>query len=79
MSTVQEEFKQDPIYLAKVMKLGSKYSNVRRTRPDGNCFFRAVAFAYFEKVRMWSVILLGDDFLCIPGAKLLTMCFIIIV
>ena len=62
MSTVQEEFKQDPIYLAKVMKLGSKYSNVRRTRPDGNCFFRAVAFAYFEKVRMCSVIFLGDVF-----------------
>ena len=77
MSTVQEEFKQDPIYLAKVMKLGSKYSNVRRTRPDGNCFFRAVAFAYFEKVRMCSVIFLGV--MCILRAKLLTMCFIIIV
>ena len=77
MSTVQEEFKQDPIYLAKVMKLGSKYSNVRRTRPDGNCFFRAVAFAYFEKVRMCSVIFLGV--MCTLRAKLLAMCFIIIV
>ena len=73
MSTVQEEFKQDPIYLAKVMKLGSKYSNVRRTRPDGNCFFRAVAFAYFEKVRMCSVIFLGKAIMCILGSKLSTM------
>ena len=78
MSTVQEEFKQDPIYLAKVMKLGSKYSNVRRTRPDGNCFFRAVAFAYFEKVRMCSVIFLGDALMSMLGAKLLTMCIIVV-
>ena len=51
LTTVQDEFKQDPVYLAKVINLGSKYSKIRRTRPDGNCFFRALAFAYFEKVR----------------------------
>ena len=26
----------------------SDYKLMRRTRPDGNCFFRAFAFAYFE-------------------------------
>ena len=50
LTSVQDEFKQDPVYLAKVINLGSKYSKIRRTRPDGNCFFRALAFAYFEKV-----------------------------
>jgi len=50
LSTVQDEFKQDPVYLAKVINLASKYSRIRRTRPDGNCFFRALAFAYFEKM-----------------------------
>lgn len=27
-----------------------KYGNIRRTRPDGNCFFRAFSFAYIEKL-----------------------------
>lgn len=26
------------------------YELMRRTRPDGNCFFRAFAFAYFESL-----------------------------
>ena len=52
LSTVQDEFKQDQVYLAKVVNLASKYSKIRRTRPDGNCFFRALAFAYFEKVNV---------------------------
>lgn len=26
------------------------YEMMRRTRPDGNCFFRAFAFAYFESL-----------------------------
>ena len=33
---------------------GEKYSQFRRTRPDGNCFFRAVGFRLFEQ-------LLGDS------------------
>ena len=28
--------------------LKKKYSHLRRTRGDGNCFFRALAFAYLE-------------------------------
>ncbi len=30
--------------------LKCKYSQLRRTRGDGNCFFRAFAFAYMEKL-----------------------------
>ena len=30
------------------MKIMETYSELRRTRPDGNCFFRAVGFRLFE-------------------------------
>lgn len=36
------------IYCSKVKDLAEKYSAMRKTRPDGNCFFRAFAFAYLE-------------------------------
>jgi len=42
------DFASDPVYKSKVDKLGARYSHFRRTRPDGNCFFRAVAFRQFE-------------------------------
>jgi len=42
------DFQTDPVYKAKVAKLSEIYSHFRRTRPDGNCFFRAVAFRQFE-------------------------------
>jgi ubiquitin thioesterase protein OTUB1 len=31
--------------------LAKKYSGLRRTRPDGNCFYRAVGYRYFEHLR----------------------------
>ena len=34
----------------QICHLRDRYSSVRRTRPDGNCFFRAVAFGYFAKL-----------------------------
>ncbi|KAJ8895452.1 hypothetical protein PR048_000785 [Dryococelus australis] len=43
-----EEYADDDIYRQKVQYLMEKYKNIRRTRPDGNCFFRAFAYAYFE-------------------------------
>ncbi|KAH8028412.1 hypothetical protein HPB51_016525 [Rhipicephalus microplus] len=30
--------------------LRRKYSHIRKTRPDGNCFFRAFSFAYLESL-----------------------------
>lgn len=36
------------IYCSKVKDLAAKYEKIRKTRPDGNCFFRAFAFAYLE-------------------------------
>ncbi|KAI8865825.1 cysteine proteinase [Ramicandelaber brevisporus] len=34
----------------KIASLRPEFSALRRTRPDGNCFFRAFAFAWFEAV-----------------------------
>lgn len=34
--------------MAKLKYLTSKYKSIRKTRPDGNCFFRAFAYAYLE-------------------------------
>jgi ubiquitin thioesterase protein OTUB1 len=44
----------DEIYQKKIQYLEKDYAFLRRTRPDGNCFFRAFGFAYFES-------LLNDD------------------
>lgn len=30
--------------------LTKKYRSIRRTRPDGNCFFRAFCYAYLERL-----------------------------
>lgn len=40
----------DDIYQRKIDNLEKNYSHLRRTRPDGNCFFRAFGFAYFESL-----------------------------
>lgn len=42
------EYAEDPVYLQKVTDLQNRYSVMRRTRGDGNCFFRAFGFSYFE-------------------------------
>lgn len=48
LSSLEKEYNEDPIYLLKVKDLSSKYKFIRRTRPDGNCFFRAFSYAYLE-------------------------------
>lgn len=40
----------DDIYQNKIKNLERDYEHLRRTRPDGNCFFRAFGFAYFESL-----------------------------
>lgn len=50
LSTLEAEYLSDEIYKLKVKDLATKYKNIRRTRPDGNCFFRAFAYAYFESL-----------------------------
>ncbi|XP_030760976.1 ubiquitin thioesterase otubain-like [Sitophilus oryzae] len=48
--SLNKEYSTDDIYLEKIKDLASKYSYVRRTRPDGNCFFRAFSYAILEKL-----------------------------
>ncbi|XP_006036944.1 ubiquitin thioesterase OTUB1, partial [Alligator sinensis] len=43
----------DLVYQHKIKDLLQKYSYIRKTRPDGNCFYRAFGFAHLEA-------LLGD-------------------
>lgn len=50
LKDLEKEYEGDEIYLSKVKVLGQKYSHIRRTRPDGNCFFRAFSYAYLEKL-----------------------------
>lgn len=48
LSVLDNEYSDDPIYSLKLKNLTSKYKSIRKTRPDGNCFFRAFAYAYLE-------------------------------
>lgn len=51
LSILQKEYAlEDEVYQQKVKDLRSKYQHIRKTRPDGNCFFRAFSFAYLESL-----------------------------
>lgn len=50
MSSLSKEYVTDNVYLDKVNDLASKYKFIRRTRPDGNCFFRAFSYANIERL-----------------------------
>lgn len=50
INSLDNEYSTDPIYLEKVKDLSSKYKYIRRTRPDGNCFFRAFSYANIERL-----------------------------
>ncbi|CAJ0642323.1 8128_t:CDS:2 [Entrophospora sp. SA101] len=39
-------------YRSKIKKLAEKHSKIRRCRGDGNCFYRAFGFAWFERLMM---------------------------
>ncbi|CAK9177400.1 unnamed protein product [Ilex paraguariensis] len=38
------------ILLEKIKVLSERYASIRRTRGDGNCFFRSFMFAYLEHI-----------------------------
>ena len=48
LTTLEEDFASDEVFRSKVAKIKDKYAEFRRTRPDGNCFFRAIGFRLFE-------------------------------
>jgi len=48
LSGLEEELKANEGFSRKIPGMISKYSGLRRVRGDGNCFFRAFMFRYFE-------------------------------
>lgn len=50
LAVLLKEFANDEVYVAKIKHLQKKYGHFRRTRGDGNCFYRAFGFAYMEQL-----------------------------
>mmetsp|Transcript_51719 Transcript_51719/g.83925 ORF Transcript_51719/g.83925 Transcript_51719/m.83925 type:complete len:262 (+) Transcript_51719:103-888(+) len=50
ISVLKEQYATNPGFLPKVEKLESRFRALRRTRPDGNCFYRAYLFGIFEQI-----------------------------
>ncbi|XP_027153135.1 ubiquitin thioesterase otubain-like [Coffea eugenioides] len=51
LSSLANEYKSgSSILLEKIKVLSEQYAAIRRTRGDGNCFFRSFMFAYLEHV-----------------------------
>ncbi|XP_034632304.1 ubiquitin thioesterase OTUB1 isoform X2 [Trachemys scripta elegans] len=49
LSVLYKEYAEDDhIYQQKIKDLLKKYSYIRKTRPDGNCFYRAFGFSHLE-------------------------------
>jgi hypothetical protein len=51
LQALEAEYRSgNDIFLAKIAALRRGYSAIRRTRGDGNCFFRSFVFAYVEQI-----------------------------
>ncbi|XP_037537728.1 ubiquitin thioesterase OTUB1 [Nematolebias whitei] len=51
LAVLQKEYAEDDtVYQLKIKDLHKKYSYIRKTRPDGNCFYRAFGFAHLESL-----------------------------
>ncbi|ESO86824.1 hypothetical protein LOTGIDRAFT_220355 [Lottia gigantea] len=45
---LKTEYQDDQVFQNKIQDIKSRYKHMRKTRGDGNCFFRAFGFAYLE-------------------------------
>lgn len=45
---LEEEYRDAPGFLAGLRRVRRRYKCMRRVRGDGNCFYRALLFAYVE-------------------------------
>ncbi|KAF6139797.1 hypothetical protein GIB67_022879 [Kingdonia uniflora] len=51
LSALAAEYQSgSPVLLEKIKVLGQNYAAIRRTRGDGNCFFRCFMFSYLEHI-----------------------------
>lgn len=48
---LKEEYAANAAFLPKIDALYQKYRGIRRSRGDGNCFYRSFLFRYFESIR----------------------------
>jgi ubiquitin thioesterase protein OTUB1 len=48
--TLLPEYASDLVYKDKIMEISKTYEFFRRTRPDGNCFFRAFCYGSIERI-----------------------------
>ncbi|KAI0988449.1 hypothetical protein GJ496_004521 [Pomphorhynchus laevis] len=51
ISSIVDENIQDELYHRKMKQLQAKFSYIRQVRRDGNCFYRAFAFRFFERFK----------------------------
>lgn len=47
----------NPVFAKKIDSLSHSFSSMRRTRGDGNCFYRAFIFSYLEGLLLHSQLL----------------------
>merc|ERR550539_2253506 len=47
---LNEYLEDDSVYRNKIKELASRFKSIRKTRGDGNCFFRAFGFSIFEQL-----------------------------
>jgi ubiquitin thioesterase protein OTUB1 len=50
LSLLLDEFANNPGFYIKLQNLCNKYDKYRKTRRDGSCFYRALAFSIFEQI-----------------------------
>ncbi|KAG5532772.1 hypothetical protein RHGRI_027163 [Rhododendron griersonianum] len=51
LSSLAAEYQSgSPILLEKIKLLTEEFAAIRRTRGDGNCFFRSFMFSYLERI-----------------------------
>ena len=50
-SILLDEYKENAVFLPKIQQLCQKYTGIRPSRGDGNCFYRSVAFQVLNYYR----------------------------
>eukprot|EP00271_Cylindrocystis_brebissonii_P002609 TRINITY_DN13373_c0_g1_i1.p1 TRINITY_DN13373_c0_g1~~TRINITY_DN13373_c0_g1_i1.p1 ORF type:complete len:403 (+),score=62.24 TRINITY_DN13373_c0_g1_i1:33-1241(+) len=51
LSVLAEEYENgNAVFRAKIERLAGRYDGIRRSRGDGNCFFRSFMFSYLEYI-----------------------------
>lgn len=50
LDVLRAQYEDNPGFLPKVESLRKRFGALRRTRPDGNCFYRAYIFGIFEQL-----------------------------